>query len=78
MYTDSVYKDIFDEAGVTVLPREEVEKIIAEKEEQVGLTEEIRDGQQIEWTIIENNIYEESAAVVAATVFTDMNIPYRK
>lgn len=59
MYTDSVYKEIFDEAGVTVLPREEIEQMIAGKEKQVGLTEEIRNGQQIEWTIMEDAICEE-------------------
>lgn len=53
MYTDSVYKEIFDEAGVAVLSDVEITAKVAEKEKQVGLTEEIRNGQEITWSILE-------------------------
>ena len=52
MYTDSVYKEIFDEAGVAVLSDVEIAAKVAEKEKQVGLTEEIRNGQEITWSIL--------------------------
>lgn len=58
MYTDSVYKEIFDEAGVTVVPEEEIAAIIAEKEKQVGLTEEIRNGNELEWIVWDGKVTE--------------------
>ena len=53
LYTDSVYKDIFDEAGVTYYTWEEMENMISEKEKSVGVTEEIKAAAEVEWLSIE-------------------------
>lgn len=53
LYTTSVYKDIFDEAGVTVYSPDEIDKMIKQKEEKVGVTEEIKNGAELQFITLE-------------------------
>lgn len=53
MYTDSVYKEIFDEAGVNVYSDEEIEAMMREHEQKAGLTDDIRGGSEIVWSTLE-------------------------
>lgn len=49
VYTDSVYKEIFDEAGVKFYLPEEIDAMILEKELSMGITEEIKNAPDISW-----------------------------
>ncbi|MBE5865944.1 MAG: hypothetical protein E7292_07010 [Lachnospiraceae bacterium] len=49
VYTDSVYKEIFDEAGVKFYLPEEIDSMILEKELSLGITEEIKNAPDISW-----------------------------
>ena len=49
VYSDGVYKEIFDEAGVVTYLYEEIGAMIDEKEAALGITEEIKQGQILEW-----------------------------
>lgn len=53
LYTTSVYKDIFDEAGVIVYSPDEIDKMIKQKEEKVGVTEEIKNGAKLQFSTLE-------------------------
>jgi hypothetical protein len=57
LYTNSVYKDIFDKAGVPFITPDEVDEMIAEKEEKVGATEEIKAGAEIAWKALDGNLF---------------------
>ena len=49
IYAAGVYKEIFDEAGIKTYRPEEIDALILEKEESLGITEEIRQGKLLEW-----------------------------
>ncbi len=49
VYSDGIYKEIFDEAGVKTYRPEEIEAMISEKEISLGITEEIKQGKEISW-----------------------------
>lgn len=47
------YQDLFESAGVKLYSLEEINKLIADKEAEIGLTQAIKDGPAIEWEDIE-------------------------
>jgi len=49
LYTNSIYKEIFDEALVPFITPDEVSKMILKKEEKVGATAEIKEGAELTW-----------------------------
>ena len=49
LYTTSVYQQIFDEAGVTVYSLDEIDNMILEREEELGITETIKNGPELIW-----------------------------
>ena len=51
-YIDSVYKDIFDEAGVLIFSKDEMEEMLSERKDAVGVTDEIAEGKELEWKSI--------------------------
>lgn len=50
LYTNSIYKEIFDEAKVPFITPDEVSTMISKKEEKVGATSEIKERKEITWT----------------------------
>lgn len=52
VYSEGIYKDIFDEAGVKMYRPEEIEAMILEKEASLGITEEIKQGAEVIWEIL--------------------------
>lgn len=57
LYTDSVYKDIFDEAKVPFITPDEVSAMISKKEESVGATAEIKAGPELTWKTLSGAMY---------------------
>lgn len=57
LYTQSVYKDIFDEAGVSFVTPDEFENMILEKEEELGVTSKIKNGKEIEWEKVDSSLF---------------------
>lgn len=57
LYTNSIYKDIFDEAKVPFITPDEVSTIISKKEEKVGATTEIKEGAEITWKTLSGNMF---------------------
>lgn len=57
LYTDSIYKEIFDEASVLFITPEDVSKMIFEKEKKVGATAEIKEGAEITWKALDGNLF---------------------
>ncbi len=57
LYTNSIYKEIFDEARVPFITPDEVASMISEKEEKVGATAEIKDGAEITWKTLSENMF---------------------
>jgi hypothetical protein len=57
LYTDSIYKDVFDEASVAFITPDEVSTMISEKEEKVGATDEIKKGKEVIWKTLGGNIF---------------------
>ncbi|BCJ94448.1 hypothetical protein acsn021_20170 [Anaerocolumna cellulosilytica] len=57
LYTNSVYKEIFDEARVPFITPDEVSNMIAEKEEKVLATAEIKEGEEITWKTLSGNMF---------------------
>lgn len=57
LYTNSIYKEIFDEALVPFTTPDEVSKRILEKEEKVGATAEIKEGAELTWTTLSGSIF---------------------
>lgn len=49
VYGDGVYKDIFNEMGVTMYHPDEIENMIQDKERALGITEEIKQGEELSW-----------------------------
>ena len=57
LYTNSIYKEIFDEASIAFITPEEVSHIISEKEEAVGATAEIKDGAELTWKTLDASMF---------------------
>ena len=49
VYEDSIYQEIFDAAGVPFYSAAEIDDMIADRAEQIGLTEKIMNGKPVEW-----------------------------
>lgn len=57
LYTNSIYKEIFDEASVSFITPDEVSNMISEKEEKVGATTEIKEGTEMTWKTLGGNMF---------------------
>ncbi len=57
LYTNSIYKEIFDEASVPFITPDEVSNMISQKEEAVGATAEIKDGAELTWKTLDTSIF---------------------
>jgi hypothetical protein len=57
LYTNSKYKDIFDEAKIPFITPDELSIMISEKEEQVGATAEIKKGKEVTWKTLSGNMF---------------------
>lgn len=57
LYTNSLYKEIFDEALVPFILPDEVSKMISEKEEKIGASTEIKEGKEIVWETLNGNMF---------------------
>lgn len=53
LYTNSIYKEIFDEASVSFITPDEVSTMISEKENKLGVTNEIKEGEAVKWQTLE-------------------------
>lgn len=51
-YNTSVYREIFDEAGVKIYTPDEISQMVYEKEKKLGITDEIKHGNELTWTTI--------------------------
>ena len=59
LYTNSIYKEIFDEAKVPFITPDKMLALISEKEEKVGATAEIKKGEEITWKTLDENMFSE-------------------
>ncbi len=59
LYTNSIYKEIFDEAKVPFITPDEVSTMISKKEEKLGATAEIKEGTEMTWNNLSGNIFSE-------------------
>ncbi len=59
LYTNSIYKDIFEEALVPFITPDEVSNMISDKEEKVGATAEIKEGTEMTWKTLSENMFSE-------------------
>lgn len=57
LYTNSKYKEIFDEAKIPFITPDELSAMISEKEEKVGATAEIKKGKDITWKTLSGNMF---------------------
>lgn len=57
LYTNSIYKEIFDEALVPFVTPNEVSNMISEKEEKIGASNEIKEGKEIVWKTLDGNMF---------------------
>jgi hypothetical protein len=57
LYTNSIYKEIFDEAKVPFITPDEVSKLKSENEKMVGATAEIIQGPEITWKDLSENMF---------------------
>lgn len=57
LYTDSVYKKIFEEANVSFITPDELSVKISEKEQTLGVTAEIKEGAEVSWKTLKSDIY---------------------
>jgi hypothetical protein len=57
LYTNSIYKELFDEAMVPFITPDEVSNIISEKEQKVGATAEIKNGAEITWKTLSGSMF---------------------
>lgn len=57
LYTNSIYKEIFDEASVSFITPDEISTMISEKEEKVGATAEIKEGAEMTWKVLSGNMF---------------------
>lgn len=59
LYTNGIYKEVFDEAKVPFITPDEVSTMISKKEEKVGATDEIKKGTEITWKTLSGNMFTE-------------------
>lgn len=59
LYTNSIYKDILDEAMVPFVTPDQIDTMILKKEEKVGVTAEIKEGKEIIWKTLSGNLFPE-------------------
>lgn len=59
LYTNSIYKDVFDEAMVTFYTPDEISAMIKEKKDQIGATDEIVNGEEVAWLTLDSSMFEE-------------------
>ena len=59
LYTNSIYKEIFDEAKVPFITPDVVSTMISKKGEKVGATDEIKEGSEITWKTLNGNMFSE-------------------
>ena len=57
LYTNSIYKEIFDEANVPFVTPDEISAMISEKEEKVGATAEITEGKELTWKLLSGSMF---------------------
>lgn len=57
LYTNSKYKEIFDEASVPFITPDEVSYLISEKEKKVGATAEIKEGAEMTWKTLSGDMF---------------------
>ncbi len=57
LYTNSIYKEIFDEANIPFITPDEANAMISEREEKVGATSEIKDGAEITWKALDEGMF---------------------
>lgn len=55
---DKLSKAVADVTGMEFSSREEIQRLIAAREIEIGLTEEIKDGLEIEWIPVDNKGYD--------------------
>jgi hypothetical protein len=57
LYTNSIYKDIFDEAKVSFITPDELTTMILEKEKKLGATAEIKKGKEVRWETLSEKMF---------------------
>ena len=57
LYTNSIYKEIFDEAKVPFITPDQVSNMIKEKEEKLGVTAEIKEGAKLTWKVLSGSMF---------------------
>lgn len=57
LYTNSIYKEIFDQALVPFITPDEVSNMISEKEKKVGATTEIKEAAEITWKTLSGSMF---------------------
>lgn len=57
LYTNSIYKEIFDEAKVPFITPDEMLTLISEKEKNVGATTEIKEGTDMTWKVLNKSMF---------------------
>lgn len=58
-YTNSIYKEIFDEAKVPFITPDEVSAMISNKEEKLGVTAKIKEGKGLNWNQLNTYMFSE-------------------
>lgn len=59
LYTNSIYKEIFDEAKVPFITPDEVSAMISYKEEKLGVTAKIKEGKELNWNPLSTDMFSE-------------------
>lgn len=59
LYTNSIYKKIFNEAKVPFITPKEVSTLISEKEKKLGATAKIKKGTKMKWKTLNRNLFYE-------------------
>lgn len=59
LYTNSIYKEIFDEAKVPFITPDEVSTMISKKDEKLGATDEIKEGKELKWSTLSGDLFSE-------------------
>ncbi len=59
LYTNSIYKEIFDEAKVPFITPDEVSAMISKEDEKLGATDEIKEGQEMKWKTLSGDMFSE-------------------
>jgi len=57
LYTNSVYKEIFDESNMPFITPDELSAMIAEKEQNLGVTAEIKEGGEVSWKALSGDLF---------------------